>query len=288
MTRASWICFAAALGVALALSPADHAETPKVTAKPAKGRTHVILVGISEYADKQIKPRPHAEDDVKALYDLFTNEDYAAVPKKDVTLLLGKEDKERGGQKATRAAYLKALKDVAKEATANDTVILAYVGQGGPIGESGERRCYFLADSTFKGRDKDAVASEEIEEALKNLKAKKFCTLLDVDFKGFVDDGKSGRAIAEPTLGKAPYREFLGDDDSEDHLPMPGRVAFLATNGLVTSLDLKDHGLFTQVVLDALKGGADNDGYEADGQITVDELAKYLNKNLHELAVKFG
>ena len=41
-------------------------------------------------------------------------------------------------------------------------------------------------------------AQDYIEEALKNFKAKKFCTFLDVDFKGFVDDGKSGRAIAEP------------------------------------------------------------------------------------------
>src|SRR5262249_16028292 len=153
---------------------------------------------------------------------------------KDVTLLLGNEDKERNGKKATRVAFLDALKNVNKQANPQDTVILAFVGQGGPVGQSGERRCYFLADSTYKNRDKDAVASEEMEEALKGFKVKTFCVLLDVDFTGFVDEDKA-RAISEPTLGKAPYREFLGDDGSEDHLPIAGRVAFLATNGLVTS-----------------------------------------------------
>src|SRR5436190_18509652 len=34
---------------------------------------HVVLIGISDYADKQIKPRAKAETDTKALYDLFTN-----------------------------------------------------------------------------------------------------------------------------------------------------------------------------------------------------------------------
>jgi carboxyl-terminal processing protease len=287
MTRASSNCLVAALAVALALANTASAEAPKEKAEKAAPRTHVLLVGISKYDDKQIKPRPHAEADVKALYDLFTSKDHAALDPKDVTLLLGAEDKERNAKKATRAAFLKALRDLARDANPQDTVIFAFVGEGGPIGKSGERRCYFLADSTFKGRDKDAVAAEEIEEALKKFAPRKFCVLLDVDFTGFVDEDKA-RAIAEPTLGKAPYREFLGDDNSEDHLPLPGRVAFLATNGLSPSLDLKEHGLFTKVVLDALKGKADNEGYEADGLVTVDELAKYVNKHLPELAREHG
>lgn len=286
MTRASLICLVAALGVALALSSAS-ADVAKEKAEKEPARTHVLLVGINKYEDKQIKPRAHAEADVKALYDLFVSKDHTALDPKDVTLLLGTEDKERNAKKATRTAFLDALKRVAKNANPQDTVIVAFVGQGGPVGQSGERRCYFLADSTFKGRDKDAVAAEEIEDALKTFAPKKFCVLLDVDFTGFVDDDKA-RAIAEPTLGKAPYREFLGDDNSEDHLPMPGRVAFLATNGLSTSLDLKDHGLFGKVVLDALSGKADEEGYEGDGLVTVDELAKYVNKQLPELARENG
>jgi C-terminal peptidase prc len=165
-------------------------------------------------------------------------------------------------------------------------VVLAYFGEGGPLGESGDRRCYFTCDSTVKGRDKDAVASSEVGDALKNLKSRHCCVLLDVDFKGFDIDGK--QAIAEPTLGTPPYPEFLGDDGSEDHNPAPGRVLFLATNGLSRSLDLDKHGVFTQSILDGLKGAADKEGYEPDGWVTVDELADYLDKKLPALTAKYG
>jgi len=146
--------------------------------KPAAGasQTYVVLVGISEYADKQIKPRPLAEADAKALYDLFKAN---GVDAKHMKLLLGKG---KDGEAATRENFLKALKGVSEEAGANDTVVFAFIGQGGPLGDSGDRRCYFLSDSTFKGRNKDAVATEDIEEALKKFQSKRFCVFLDVDF----------------------------------------------------------------------------------------------------------
>ncbi len=89
-------------------------------------------------------------------------------------------------------------------------------------------------------------------------------------------------------MGEAPYKEFLGDDGSEDHLAHPGRALFLATNGLSQSLDVKDHGLFTEVMVEGLKGKADKEGYEPDGVVTTDELTVYMNKEITELANKFG
>jgi carboxyl-terminal processing protease len=282
MTKAMLTRSLGAVLAVLALTLSVRAEEARGSSQP-----YVVLVGISNYADKQIKPRPHAEDDAKALYDLFTSQKYLGVDAKHVRLLLGSEDTARKSEKATRENVLKALQWVAGSAGVNDLVIVAFFGEGGPLGESGDRRCYFTADSTFKGRDKDALAASDVGEALKNLKSHRFCVLLDVNFKGF-DAGGGATAIAEPTLGNAPYKEFLGDDGSEDHLPKAGRVLFLATNGLSASLDLKDHGLFTEALLDGLKGGADKDGYEPDGSITVEELTKYLEKKIPQLAGKFG
>jgi C-terminal peptidase prc len=265
--------------VALAMGLPLRAEEAKAP------QPYVVLVGISTYADKQIKPRPHAEDDAKALYDLFTNKDYLGAKPENVHLFLGSEDAGRKSQLATRDNVLKALHKVSEDAKANDLVIFAFFGEGGPLGESGDRRCYFASDSTFKGRDKDAIANSDIQDALKNLKSQRFCAFIDVDFKGFTGAPKG---LAEASLGTSPYKEFLGDDGSEDHAPTPGRVLFLATNGLSTSLDLKDHGIFAQALIDGLKGAADKDGYEPDGLVTVDELAEYLDKQVPELARKFG
>jgi C-terminal peptidase prc len=254
---------------------------PAVRAEEAKTgpSAYLVLVGISDYADKSIKPRAHAEDDVKALYDLFTNKDYLGADAQHVRLLLGKEDAARQAEPATRENILKALKWAAASAKRDDLVIFAFFGQGGPVGESGERRCYFASDSTVKDRAKNSIAASEIGQELDALKSQRFCALLEVNFTAFEPQ-------PDVTLGKSPYREYLGDDGSEEHRPLPGRAVFLATNGLAPSLDLPAHGLFAQVVLDALRGAADKEGYEPDGVVTVDELATYLDKEMPPLGRK--
>jgi carboxyl-terminal processing protease len=271
-----WLGAVLALGLlALPLS----AEQPKAEqAKPSQ--PYVVLVGIGNYADKQIKPRAHAEDDAKALYDLFTTAKYLGVDAAHSRLLLGDPAKAPGSQAATRDNILKALHWIADNAQANDLVIFGFFGEGGPLGTSGAHRCYFAADSTFEGRDKNAVAASEVGEALKKLKSQRFCVLLDVDFKGFTTTDKK---VAEATLGNSPYKEFRGTDDTEEEAALPGRALFLASTGLIRSLDLKDHGVFAEAVLKGLEGAADKDGYEPDGVVTVDELTEYLDKEMREL-----
>lgn len=247
-------------------------------AEETQSKAYVVLVGISRYEDPQIKPRPHAETDVKALYDLFTAKKYLGVEKDHIRLLLGTQDAKRHSEPATRENILKELKWAAQSAGRNDLVVFAFIGQGGPLGD---RTCYFGTDSTFKDRTKNAVAAPEIEHALEKLKSQRLCVLVDVNFKGF-DAGPAG--TLEPSRTNL-FKEFLGSD--EENVP-PGRVVFLATDGFTQSIDVKDMGLFAKVVVDALKGAADKEGYEADGVVTVDELAEYLNKELPKLAKQVG
>lgn len=280
MIKAKVITLLGAVMAATLLAALGWAEEAKAPAQP-----YIVLVGISKYQDEKIKPRVHGEDDAKAFYDLFTSKEHRGVDPAQVKLLLGSPDEKRGSQPATRENILKALEWAATNAKANDPVIFAFFGNGGPLGDLGDRRCYFASNSTLKGRDKDAVAASDIQDALKNLKSQQFAAFIDVDFKGYTGDANS----TEPGLGKSPYAEFLGEDDgNEDHNPLGGRVLFLATNGLSTSLDLKEDGLFATAVLEGLKGGADKDGYEPDGRITVDELSEYLDKRIPRLAVENG
>lgn len=261
-------------------SLADEKKNPKA---------YVVVVGISKYKDPQIKERPKAEADAIALFGLLADPKYLGVDQDHGSLFLGDPAKAsipgHTAKRADRDNILNALKWLSTKAGPDDLAIFAFLGEGGPLGDSGDRRCYFTSDSTFSGRDKNSLASSDVAEALKNIKSTKFCTFLDVDFKGFQSKGKS---VAEATLGANPYQEFLGDDASEDHLPAAGRVVFLATNGLTASLDLEKAGAFTQVISEGLKGAADKEGYEPDGLVTVDELADYLDKNLPETVRKYG
>ncbi len=270
-----WLGAVLALGlVALPLRADQPQAEQDKTSQP-----YVVLVGISNYADKQIKPRPHAEDDAKALFELLTDKKYLGVDAEHSRLLLGDSSKAPGSQPATRENILKALRWIAEKPKAGDLVIFGFFGEGGPLGDTGAHRCYFASDSTFDGRDKDALAASEVGEVLKDIKSQRFCVLLDVDFKGFTTNDKK---VAEPTLGTNPYKEFLGTDESEEEAAKPGRALFLANLGLARSLDLKDHGIFADSLLRGLHGAADKDGYEPDSLVTVDELTEYLEKQMRE------
>jgi len=276
MLRASWIggLLAAVIGLVGSLGQARVAadDPPKM---------YAVLVGVSQYADPQIKPRRHAEADVKALYDLFTDKSYLGADNADVRLLLGTADDKRGSEPATKANILKALSDVTAKATKDDLVVIVLNGQGAPIGD---HTCFLSSDATFKDRVKNAVASSDIETALEKLQSQKVCAILDVNYKGF-DPGKED--ILEP--GYLDFvKVFVGPEDKEEHSLPPGRVVMMANIPTSQPLELESQGLFTKVLIDGLKGAADQDGYEPDGVVTVDEIDTYLEKEMPKLARQFG
>ena len=293
MTKAMWTGVLAAVCAfaAPALTQAKEDKAPVAPVPRAdednKPQPYVVIVGIDNYADKEILPRAHAEADAKALFDLFTSKQYDGVDAAHARLLLGSEDG-KNSQAATRKNILDALRWLTKEAGPKDPVIFAFFGEGAPLGDLGDRHCYLAADSTFKGREKDSVAAAEISEALKGFKSQDFAVFLDVNFKGFTPPA-DGKPIPEPSFTEKPFAEFRGDLGSEEGQERtPGRVVFLANRPTSPALDGPDHGIFATALLDALKGAADTDGKEADGLVTVDELIEYLDKEVPELARKYG
>jgi len=257
--------------------PVRAAEEKAAAGTP---QAHVVLVGINDYADKQIKPRKFAEEDAKALYDLFSDKRYLGVDGEHIRLLLGNADEKRHSQPATRANIIKALHDAVAAARAKDLVIFTFIGQGAPLGE---RTCYFATDSTFKDRLKNSVAAGDIQQELDKLKKNtNFCGFIDVNYRGF-DAGKDSAPDANVN---GFYKEFFGKEEDEEKATPSGRVVFFATMGLGQAFDLEKHGSFTQVLLDGLSGKADKEGYEPDGVVTVDELAEYLDKELGAIVRK--
>jgi C-terminal peptidase prc len=259
--------------------------TLPLQAAEATAHTYVLLVGISEYADQQIKPRPHAEADAQALYDLFTDKDYLGVDADHIRLLLGSPDATRKSEPATRENIIKGLHWIGTKPQRDDQVIFAFIGEGAPMGGPESRLSYLAVDSNLKDRAKSAVAAGDIEQELDQMKSERFCAFIDVNFRGFK---RRPEHVPEPTLGTSPFKEFRGVAPKEDDPSAPGRVVFLATNGLSQSLDTEEHGLFTQTLLKGLKGAADKKGYEADGLVTVDELWEYVNEQMPEEARKLG
>jgi carboxyl-terminal processing protease len=242
------------------------------------GTPHVVVIGIDKYADPQIKPRKHAEADAKALYDLFTSKDHLAVEPKNIKLLLGSADEGRKSEPATRENILKALEWMGKTPTKDDLVIFAIFAEGAPLGE---RTVYFASDSTFKDRAKDAVASGDLEQQFEKLQHHPLVAIVDVNFMGF-DLG--GEKAPDPVSGNF-FKPYLGGEELKDD----PRRALLLNRGLKPSLETDENGLLAAVILDGLlKGKADSEGYEADGNVTVRELVKFVEKEYRERARALG
>jgi len=275
MTRLKRLAFLAVIAVLAALGPTLRAED-KATPK-----TYLVLAGVSTFDDKAITARPAAENDAKSIYKLFTSNEYLGVDAAHSRLLLGTEDKDLKSEPATKANILNAIHWAAEQAGKDDLVIIGLFGRGGPVGD---RTCFFCQGATVKDRAKDAIAAADIEHELEKLKSERLVALVDIDYKGVTLDKNS---VVEPSVLDM-VRVFVGNEDKEEHSLPPGRVIFMASNVIAKHLDADDHGIFTKVLLDGLKGKADTDGYEPDGVVTVDELQNYLEKEMPPLIRNLG
>ncbi|CAN5624973.1 hypothetical protein BH11PLA2_BH11PLA2_40270 [soil metagenome] len=263
--------FVASFSTAMADEPAKAKQGP-----------YVILAGVGSYDDKAITPRPTADADAKALYDLFTDPKYTDVAKDRAVLLTSTLDEARHGKKATREAILKALHDAVAATGKDDLIILGLFGRGAPVGD---QTAFFTVDSTVKERAKTAIVGSDLAAELKPAKGQKILVLTDIHFKGF-DAGKE--TLAEPTLRDLITAVFGGSEDRDEETIANDKLLMLATIPSHDPLVKGDNGLFTATLIDALKGKADVEGYAPDGLITADELTKYVDKELTNQARTLG
>lgn len=246
----------------------------------ADSKPYVVLVGIDNYADKAIKPRAHAENDARLLYDTLVDKKYLGAAPDQIKLLLGSKDARRPSDVATRENILKAITWALTNAREDDLVIIAWFGQAAPVGD---RACYFAQDSTLKNRAKDAIGAAELEELFSKEKSTRVCVLMDVHFRGY-DAGDE--KIPEHSLDRR-FTEFDGVKEGSDEPAKPIMV-LAASGGLDPSVETERNGLFAEVVVEGLRGAADSEGGEADGLVTVDELVEFVRKEVALRAVKLG
>ena len=274
MRRALFATLLAVLPAATAFGRAEDAPADA----PAQG-PYVVLVGVGEYTDPAIQPRPTAEADARVMYDLVTDPKYMGVPADRVALLTATPDAKRKSTPATHDNIIAALDKAAAQTGAGDRLVVAWFGRGASAGDD---TTLFTEDTVFKDRAKTAVLGSDLEAALKTADDRKIALLMDVSFKGF-DAGKE--VLAEPTLRdvlSAVFGSEQGGAAPHDKLVM------LATVPSHDPLKKGDNGLFAAVLVDALKGKADVEGYEPDGLVTVDELVRYAEKELADQARTLG
>ena len=150
---------------------------------------------------------------------------------------------------------------------AEDTVLVYYAGHD--LSQKG--KSYWIPyQAEVENLSGTALQTDEIAETLKGLNARRMVILLEASAQA-APEAETGF----PTL--FPSGQSAGKEN----------VTMSASNSLETLLKLKElqHGVFTFVLLQGLKGDADSN---QNGVIEVDEVWNYLKYQVMEISQKNG
>ncbi len=229
---------------------------------------YAVIIGIGQYADKDIPPLQYPENDAEGLFEVLTDPKYGGIPEENVKLLLGEEATDR----AIKTAIGRWL---SREAHKDDMVIIFYSGHGAP--EEGDT--YWVTyNADIDNLYATALSNNEIFDMLNRVQVKRMVTFLDSCYSAATVNKKNRTKSLQI---KIPWEKFSG----------AGRVTISASDGKQLSLEMEEygHGVFTYYLLEGLKGEADGTaGTERDGVVEVEELWNYLKHKVTETARKQG
>ena len=176
-------------------------------------------------------------------------------------------------QETTSAAITAALTQMRTQVGANDLFVF-YVASHGTV-DDGE---YFLITSNVGATSterlkRDALSQNNLKELISNIPTSKKLIVLDT-----CNAGKLGDAIQVAMLTRG-----MSEDTAFKVLSRAvGSTILSAANSQQEALEgYRDHGLFTYVLSEGLKGNADMD---KDGFVKTTELANYIEDEVPELA----
>jgi len=239
-------------------------------ARIGAGERWAVVIGIDQYRDLSVAPLRYATADAEAVFRFLTTQ--GGVKPTNARLLLNKQ--------ATQRAIREALGDFLRQkALKDDEVIIYYAGHGttepDPSAEGGIAKYLVPWDADPEKLFSSAIPMEEVDRVFGRVAARKILLIQDTCFSG----GAGGRTFL--AKGLAVRSTTLTDRFLQDLSQKEGRMILTASD--VNQVSQEDpalgHGIFTYVLLEGLRGGADLDG---DGAITVREAHLYLQRKVHE------
>jgi hypothetical protein len=220
-----------------------------------------LVVGVSSYRSKDIKPLRYADKDARLMAEHLASAAGAGIGPDHMLLLLNEQ--------ATREAILGAFRDFLTRSGPNDIVFLYFAGHG--LTSTREQATYFLGyDAELPSLSGTAVDQRDIARLLtEQVRAGKIVFFLDACHGGGL--GLTGARLrgANTVVSRALLTEMVTKKN--------GTVFLTASRAMEQSYEGEQwgggHGVFTHYLVEGLRQGADADG---NRRVTVDELAAYL------------
>lgn len=234
---------------------------------------HALIIGVGEYAHMSQHNVLIAARDAESVAATLQDPVRCGYPAQQITLLQN--------ESATRTAVLNELDALASKLNTESTLFLFFVGHG-VYGTDGN---YYLTthDTKLQGKQVKAgtgVSEAELIEKLRQVKAKRMLLVVNACHSGAISP--SFDLGDEPTLNSEPPPQKL----SEALLSTgEGRITITACRPEQKSwIGSGRLSIFTQAVVDGLKGGAPNN----KGYISAFGLYEYIYFAAKEAADELG
>ncbi|QEN49733.1 caspase family protein [Pseudomonas protegens] len=230
---------------------------------------HALLIGVADY--KQISRLPAAIlNDVNDVAATLSSPDHCGYPPANVVTLLD--------AKATRAAILKGLDELASRAGPDDTACVFFSGHGGVVGSPGNEDSVLVAvDSDLADIENTSISSNELATALAQIKAKRLLVFIDACHAG-------GAAISKSLTDDKGHELKSGySQNTFAKLAVGSGRALMASCRAdeVSSVFVgARNSVFTTALLAGLRGAADK---SASGFIKVFDLFNYVSEEVPKL-----
>jgi len=229
--------------------------------KPA---LYALVIGINDYKNPKLKLK-YAEADAKLFADVLQETAGRMFDKVNITRLTSRDS-------ASKANILKELEKFKR--LNPDDVFAFYVASHGTV-DDGE---YYLITSNVGALStdrlkKDAVTQKELRELIANVPAAKKLIIIDT-----CNAGKLGEQIQMAMLTRG-----MSEDTAMKILSRAvGSTIISASTSLQEALEgYKDHGLFTYVLTEGMRGKAD---VSHSGYVKTSDLASYVEETVPDVA----
>jgi WD40 repeat protein len=218
---------------------------------------HVLSVGINNYNDPALA-LGLAVNDATALAQAFSK--HCQGP------LFGKVDATPPllNQQANKQAVLKAIKAVRDKAKDNDLFVFTFAGHGV---KSKDQYYLLTVEANLFKLENTALSGKELREAVAEFPCQVLLMLDACHSAGFGAGGKIAKAGLRPATDEAS--RTLTDDEI-------GVAVMCAAMGSEKAIEMKEHGLFTQAVLDALAGGPKVPRHAFNNKIYIHHIHSYV------------
>jgi WD40 repeat protein len=167
-------------------------------------------------------------------------------------------------QQANKQAVLNAIKAVRQKAKDNDLFVFTFAGHG----VKSKNQYYLLTvEANLFNLGVTALSGEELRNAVADFPCQVLLVLDASHAAGFGAGGNIAKAGLRPATDDAT--RALTDDDV-------GVAVMCASMGRENAIAMKDHGLFTQAMLDALAGGPKVPRHAFNNKIYIHHIHSYV------------